>query len=551
MRKIFPIIIILIIVSLFMLINSSNQEVISTSDEEYLVVGDEVFVENRPVFLENNIIYISLDFIMENIDPNIYYDSNEETIILTNKEKVVRFKVGEDIATINQREFYINQTIKLVEEQPYISDEILTNYYPIDINYFEDTKAVVIEEDISDHMQGQIIAEGGNIRVNFDKKSPILLRDIPLETEVLIFEEFKDWYKIRTYDGVVGYIEKKYLKINLGKKHTEFDKTPKDEYIMEKRRINLTWDYTHRKMTKVENAEHIDGINVLSPTWFSIVDNKGNILDKGNLEYVSEYKLLGYEIWPLIDNSFDPNLTQELLSSSKTRENLIKEIAYIYDKYDVDGINIDFENIYLEDRRLLTQFVRELYPIFKEMNMVVSIDVTPISTSENWSLSFDRKELSKTVDYIMLMAYDQHWASSPVAGSVAQYNWVEKSIVNVLEEIPNDKLILGIPFYTRLWKVDQTKDGEKISSQALSMEKANNFIEENNIKLEWDEGSGQYYGETTIQDILYKIWVEDGKSIKLKSTLVNKYDLAGIASWRKGFETEDIWSVLSNTIKLN
>lgn len=183
--------------------------------------------------------------------------------------------------------------------------------------------------------------------------------------------------------------------------------------------------------------------------------------------------------------------------------------------------------------------------------MIVSMDISPISTSENWSLCYDRYELSKTIDYLMLMAYDQHWATSPVAGSVAEYSWVEDSITGVLEEIPKDKLILGIPFYTRLWKIEKDEEGEKLSSQALSMEKANEFIEEKNVNLEWDEKSGQYYGEVEIEDIVYKIWLEDSNSIKLKSTLVNKYDLAGIASWRKGFETEDIWPVLSNIVKYN
>jgi spore germination protein YaaH len=179
------------------------------------------------------------------------------------------------------------------------------------------------------------------------------------------------------------------------------------------------------------------------------------------------------------------------------------------------------------------------------------MDVTPISTAENWSLCFDRKSLSEIVDYIMLMAYDQHWASSPVAGSVAEYGWVENSIANVLEEIPNEKLVLGIPFYTRLWKVEKTDAGEEVSSQALSMEAANQFIEDNDITLEWNEQSGQYYGETIIDGVNYKIWVEDSRSLQLKSSLVNKYDLAGLASWRKGFETEEVWSAISNIIKLN
>lgn len=205
----------------------------------------------------------------------------------------------------------------------------------------------------------------------------------------------------------------------------------------------------------------------------------------------------------------------------------------------------------MNDRDLLTQFVRELYPVFKEKGMTVTMDVTPISVSENWSRCYDRRRLSETLDYIMLMAYDQHWASSPVAGSVAQYSWVEDSVRNVLEEVPNEKLILGVPFYTRLWTVKNTEEGDKVSSQVLSMDEAKKFIEGNNIELIWDDESGQYFGEVTKDGITYKIWMEDEESLQMKSSLINKYDLAGIASWRKGFEKEEVWPVLSNSIYFN
>ncbi len=550
MKKIIPIAILLIIAFLFIFTNKPNQEVITISDEEYLIIEDKTFIENRPVFLEDGTIYISLEIIKENLDPHIFFDSNENILILTNEEKVIRYKLDENLATINNREFYIDKGIKILNEKVYIPGEILKNFYPIEILYFEDTKAIIIEESPSNYVNGQIILEGGNLRTNFDKKSPIVLKNIPIDSEVLIFEEFKDWYKIRTHGGIIGYIEKEYLKINHRKKN-EIIKDLKEEYELKNEKINLTWDYTHEKMTNVDNIEYIDGINILSPTWFSITDNNGNIFDKGNADYVVEHQALGYKIWPLIDNSFDPDLTHELLSSSISRENLIKSISSIYREYNVDGINIDFENIHLKDKDLLTQFVRELYPIFKEMNMIVSMDISPISTSENWSLCYDRLELSKAVDYLMLMAYDQHWATSPVAGSVAEYTWVEEGIIKVLEEIPNEKLILAIPFYTRLWKIENIDNEEKLSSYALSMEKANEFIRKNNMELEWDEQSGQYYGEVQIENTIYKIWLENSNSIKLKSSLVNKYDLSGIASWRKGFETEDIWPVLSNTIQYN
>ena len=316
----------------------------------------------------------------------------------------------------------------------------------------------------------------------------------------------------------------------------------------DKRKINLTWDYTNKKILNGDQVGEIIGVNIISPTWFSIADSNGKIIDKGNISYVNKYKQMGYEIWPLINNNFDPDMTSELLSKSSVRESLINSILKIYKEYGFQGINIDFENIHLKDKDLLTQFIRELYPIFRENGMLVSIDVTPISISENWSLCYDRERLSEVVDYMILMTYDQHWASSPVSGSVAQYNWVEESLINVLEIVPKEKLILGVPFYTRLWTEKNIDSKIKVSSKALSMEDANKFLKDNDVIPVWDEKSRQYYGEVIKGDITYKIWLEDSKSLDMKVSLVHKYSLAGVASWRKGFETSDIWESINRNL---
>ena len=218
--------------------------------------------------------------------------------------------------------------------------------------------------------------------------------------------------------------------------------------------------------------------------------------------------------------------------------------------FQLDGINIDFENVYYEDRDLLVQFVRELTPILHEAGIVVSWTLTK-STSLNWSLCYDRKELGKVVDYMILMAYDEHWATSPVSGSVASIGWVEKGIVSLLEDVPAEKVILGLPFYTREWEERPAENGGiAVKSRALSMAQAKRIISQNGSSLSWDEKAGQHFAYYTKGDKVYKIWLEDDKSIQLKAALVNKYDLAGAASWRKGFEEPIIWEVLYNELKL-
>lgn len=522
---------------------TTNKEVISYSDELYLIVEENEIEREEAVIFYNDILYFSFPVVKDYIDPNIYFDEEEEILIITSKERVLRYKVDEDKASVNSKEFFIDNEIKKIDDKIYIPIDILMKYYEVDISYYDNTKAVVLDYSNIYYLPGEIIMEGAVIRTDLSIKSPIINNNLPLGSIVYIYAEYESWYKVRTMDGIPGFIEKKYLKINYSKDLFKVE-IPKKDIFKKKDLINLTWDYTYRTVTNTDNIRVLPGVNVISPTWFSIMDKDGDILDKGSKEYVKKYNDLGYEIWALVDNDFNPELTHEILSKSSLRENLINSLLKIYIDYGFQGINLDFENVHLKTKDYLTQFVRELYPVFREAGITVSMDVTGMSTSENWSLFYDRKRLSETVDYMILMAYDQHWASSPVPGSVAQYTWVEKSILGVLEYIPNNKLILGVPFYTRLWL---EKEG-KTSSKAISMDTANKFINENNVKLIWDEKSLQYYGEVEREDTLYKIWLENAKSLEMKASLIHKYSLAGIASWRKGFETEDIWDSLDRAL---
>lgn len=522
-----------------------SDEVISFSDEMYLMVEDVLIEDGEPVLLLDDILHFSFETIKTYFDEDIYYDAEEETLILTNRKSVKRFKVDRYEASINSKEYLIDHPVRLIYDKIYIPVDLFEDDYEIEVNYFPDTNAVVVDYTDIYYLSGEIILEGSSIRSDLDIKAPILINELEIGRRIYIYGEYENWYKVRTMDGIPGFIEKKYVKVNHTKDIYKTKLLDREEPIVDiEGKINLTWDYTYRKLSNVDNIQVIEGVNIISPTWFSITDSDGTIYDKGNREYVSQYKNLAYEIWPLIDNSFNPDLTHDLLKSSKSREALIDDILDIYLDYGFQGINIDFENIYLADKDLLTQFLRELYPIFKEHDLIVSMAVTGISMSENWSMSYDRERLTEATDYLMLMAYDQHWATSPIAGSVAQYTWVESSLQDVLELIPNERLILAVPYYTRLW----VEEAGNMTSQALSMEGANNFIKANNIDLEWDDISKQYYAELEKDDKIYRIWLEDNNSLKYKASLINKYDLAGIASWRKGFETEDVWETIASVV---
>jgi len=284
-------------------------------------------------------------------------------------------------------------------------------------------------------------------------------------------------------------------------------------------------------------------LHVVSPTWFHL-QKDGLVTNLADSNYVKWAHQNGYQVWGLFSNSFDLDITHQMLSDPDLRIKVIKQLLSYVDLYQLDGINLDFENVYLKDKDLLVQFVRELTPLMHEKDRTVSIDVTFISKSENWSMFYDRKK-----DYVMVMAYDEHWGSSPVSGSVASLPWVEKGIERILEEVPNDKLILGVPFYTRLWIEEKDENGEvHVSSKALSMEKAEKWIEENQAEIQIDPIAMQKYVEVQKDSVTYKIWLEDGFSMQKRIEIMKKYRLAGIAAWRRGFESEDFWSLMADYI---
>ena len=314
-------------------------------------------------------------------------------------------------------------------------------------------------------------------------------------------------------------------------------------------KINLVWDHITGEARNLAPAAKIPGLDVLSPTWFSIVSHDGLVASKADLKYVRDAHDKGYKVWALVSNSFDRDLTRAVLNNEWTRRKVIKQLAVYSSLYQLDGINIDFENIYDDDKDKLTQFVRELTAVLKEQNSVVSIDITVPSSASSWSLCYDRAALGQIVDYVMVMTYDEHWRTSPVSGSVASQGWVEQGIAATLQSIPGEKLLMGLPFYTREW--EETSENGKITvkPRTLSMAQAQQLVQESGVSPVWLQDKGQYYAEYRKAGRTYRIWLEDERSIALKASLAGKYQLAGVAVWRKDFEQPAVWDVLHTALK--
>ena len=311
-------------------------------------------------------------------------------------------------------------------------------------------------------------------------------------------------------------------------------------------KINLVWDYVNISSANSDKEPKINGLTVISPTWFSVVTTDGFVLSKADSNYVVDAHKKGYKVWPLISNSFDCDLTRQLLADEKAQDKVIKQLLVYASLYNLDGINIDFENVYDDDKDKLTQFVGRLASALHQQNMVVSMDVTVPSSSPFWSNCYDRKKLSAAVDYIMVMTYDEHWSRSQKSGPVASLSWVDAGIKKMLTEVPKEKLVMGVPFYTREWEEGESG---RVKAKTLSMAMVDNLIKEKNLDVVWLEDKGLNYTEYYQEGNRYRIWIEDEKSIGLKMNLIDTYHLAGVAGWRKGFERNEIWNVINMGLK--
>lgn len=312
--------------------------------------------------------------------------------------------------------------------------------------------------------------------------------------------------------------------------------------------LGVLWDWQApgEKESRLVQREKLPGIDVLSPSWFIIENAQGKIQTRhGSVKYVRQAHNKGYQVWVLITNNFDPKMTSKLLDSPMARKRVIAQMEQLAKDYELDGFNLDFENINPADKDKLTDFVQEISKALKPQGLIISIDVTIPSNSGYWSKCYDRKAIAEVVDYMMLMAYDEHGASSEVSGSVASLPWVEDGIQKTLQEgVPEKKLILGMPLYMRTW---QERKG-KVKAKTLSMAQADKVIQEKGLVPVWLPKEGQYYFEYQEKNTRYRVWQENRRSLALKASLVNRYNLAGGAYWRSTLETEDVWPALAENL---
>lgn len=494
-----------------------------------LVIGTEKMEERGLV--DGDRVYLPLDVVNTYLNQRYYWDSvNQQILYATPSELTSASASSEagDKVWVKDDKVYLNLTY--VQEFTDLDAYITKDPYRIAIQYkFKNVKTVTVKKNTSIRYRGGI-------------KSAILT-SVKKGTKLRLIEEMENWDQVATDDGYIGYIDKK--KVGEAEK-TKFERSFKREqysYLTMDSKVNMVW---HQVTSTDANAYFADatanmtGVNVISPTWFYLTDTSGNIASIASADYVSQAHEKGLQVWGLIDNFTQEVSTTETLSSTAARQNIISQLIQAAQDVGMDGINVDFESLSEDVGIHFLEFLRELSIECHKNNLVLSVD-NPVP--EDFTSHYDRAEQGRVVDYVIIMGYDEHYVGSE-AGSVASLPWVEQGIQDTLDEVPAERVINAIPFYTRLWRTT----GGNVTSEAIGMDQAQQTIAENNVETYWDKTTSQNYGKYDIDNSTYQIWLEDAQSVAEKVKLVSKYDLAGVSAWKLGFENNGIWQVISDNL---
>ena len=499
-------------------------------DEMTVILGTDI-METKAV-KSGDRVYLPLDMVNTYLNQRYYWDSANQQILY---------------ATPSELQYYPasgsgDSEVWLKDDTVYLNLDFIKKYTDLDAYVYDNPSRIAIQHQFTS-VNTVTVKKDTSIRYRGGIKS-LILTDVSKGTTLLYMEALEDWVQVATMDGYIGYVRKDTLS-DMETKDFERD-FQKEEYtyLTMEDKVNLSW---HQVTTQEANAyladsiANISGVNVISPTWFYIQDTAGNIGNIASADYVSLAHERGLKVWGLIDNFTADVSTTETLSQLASRQNIIQQLVQAALSVGLDGINVDFESLSEDAGPHFLEFLRELSIECHKNNLVVSVD-NPVP--EDFTSHYDRKEQGLVVDYIIIMGYDEHYVGSD-AGSVASLPWVEQGVQDTVTEVTPERTILAIPFYTRLWKTA----GGAVTSEAIGMDEAQNVLSANAVEPVWYGSVGQNYATFEQDNSTYQIWLEDAQSIAEKVKLIPKYNLAGVAQWKLGFENSSIWQTISDNLQ--
>nr|WP_289301659.1 glycosyl hydrolase family 18 protein [Sporofaciens musculi] len=509
--------------------------------------------------------YVQYEIVRDYINSRFYWDPNENVLLYTLPKDMVTVEVGSkdyNVSKEKKSEDYV--ILKTEGSTAYIALDFVQQYTNIEYELYNEPNRVMIVSDWGD-MTVASVKKNTQVRYQGGVKSPILTQ-IKKKDEVTILENEGDWKKVRTKDGFIGYVKSKALrkeeKKNISRAFEEQEFTSiKKDYT-----INMAWhNVTNSEANSVVLQRIADskGLTTIAPTWFHVENTDGNMNSIASADYVNYAHQANIEVWATI-RDFDGGISSyeesyELLRYTSKRENLINQLMAEALRVGIDGINVDFEKISDECGEHYIQFIRELSVRCRQNGIVLSIDNY---VPKGYNMQYNRKEQGIVADYVIIMGYDEHYGGSPVAGPVASYNFVKEGIEETLKEVPAEKVINGIPFFSRLWE-ETPKTAEelaeqqgteaaqydmKVESQAFGMSQARSKVDEAGAELTWNDELKQNYATWTIESTTYEIWLEDEQSIEEKLKLMKEYKLAGTSAWALGQESPEVWNLIQKYV---
>lgn len=559
-KKAAPVLVVLILIVLVgaagvvsFLINRYKPGTEYMAGNEYFNLTDEnsvALIQNGELLEEQAVLiggepYAAYTYVESQLNSCFYWDEETKGILLTTSGGVQTLLPGD--AAVAKTPGGQSAVQQESDGTVYISLDVVKEYTDLDYAYYSDPNRVVIRNDWDGVEQATVQSDTAQVRQKGGIKS-LILADVQKGDTLLYLENLDNWCKVMTADGYTGYIQTEDIS---EPEAIEARTAKKDSYerITRDHKINLVWHQstsTESNDAMAEMTAEMTGVNVISPTWFSVTDETGTISSLASADYVKLAHDAGREVWGLIDNfneAFDETTD---LAYASVRSRIIEQLLAEAASCGMDGINVDFENLKEAGIPHYLQFLRELTSAAHAQNLVVSVD-TPVPQA--YTMYYQRGEQARFVDYMIVMAYDEHFAGSEEAGSVSSLPFVQQAVEEMTRVMPADQVICGIPFYTRVWT---EKFGQSaITSEVLGMDGAKNYAKENQMTETWDASLGQNVATVETSDARYTIWMEDEQSMEEKLKVIQSADLAGVAEWKLGFECADVWSLISKYIETN
>ncbi len=506
-----------------------------------IILQDEMMEERAALF--DGVYYLDLDTVHQYFNERFYADRGEGLLLYTVPDDIIRTVIGSsEVTQQGETESLAYVPARYEGDTLYVAIDYVKRYTNFSYEGFTEPNRLQIDT-VWNERQVADVKKDTAVRILGGVKSEILA-DVQKGETLTILEQMENWSKVKTRDSIIGYVENKRLEEPRSESPIPVTDYVEPEYtsITRDYKINLGWHVVASVAgndTFDEVTAAAKGLNVISPTWFMLSDSEGNFTSFASQDYVDRAHSKGLEVWGLVENiAYGDSIDMyTLLSSTTKREKLINGLMDMVFTYGLDGINVDFEQISTDCGEHYIQFIRELSIPCRANGIVLSVDnYVPRGYNDH----YNRQEQGVVADYVIIMGYDEHYAGSPEAGSVASIDFVEEGISKTVEQVPSNKVINAVPFYTRIW---ETKDGS-LSSQAVGMDMAEEYVRAHNIQTEWSEETCQNYGEYTEGGSLYQVWLEDERSIEVKLNIMENYNIGGVACWRLGYEKPEIWDVI-------